>query len=130
MTNTNKHNTHRHHDREKYDSRIKQTRAYILDNNLSGLLNNQKWQKIFEWVERNQTPFTLTTLLNSNEQTCTFIRELENNSILIDDSGQFIDFLEINKLTVSKSLSLTSFLAESSIDYADNDKTTVIIGYR
>lgn len=130
MTQTNKHNTNRHNDREKYDSRIKRARAYIHDNNLSGLLNYQKWYKIFEWLQINQTSFTLTTLLNPNVQTCTFIRELENNSILIDDSGQFIDFLEINKLTIPKTISLTLFLNSTHVEYVDNNNTTEIFGYR
>ncbi len=130
MTQTNKQNTQRQHDLEKYESRIKQTRAYILKNNLGGLLNNHKWREIFEWLEKNQTPFTLTTLLDSTEQTCTFIRELERDSILLDDSGQFIDFLEINKLTVSKSNSLKTFLDKLNVEFADTDKTFVIFCYR
>lgn len=130
MTFTNKHNNHRQDAREKYDSRIKQTRAYIVDNKLSGLLNNQKWQRIFEWLEKNQTAFTLTILLNPDQRTCTFIRELENNSILVDDSEQFVDFLEISKLTISKFTTLTSFLDKSNIKYSENDKTLDIIGYR
>ncbi len=130
MTLTNKHNINKQRDREKHNSRIKQTRKYILDNSLMGLLNNQKWQNVFEWLEGNKIEFKLITLLNPLERNCDFIRELETNSILIDDSGEFIDFLEIKKLTIFKSSSLITFLNESNIEYLDNSEMLDIVGYR
>ncbi len=130
MTRTNKQYSYKHFEHEKYQSRIKQTRAYILNNNLSGLLNNHKWQEIFEYLKFNHVPFTLTTLLNSTEKTCTFIRELENNCILIDDSGQFIDFFEIKTLKTSKHDSLKTFLDKLNIEYIDSDTDVEIICYR
>jgi hypothetical protein len=130
VTVMNKQNNHQQQAREKYESRIKQTRAYILDKNLKGQLNNQKWLAIFEWMEKHPSAFTLTTLLNTDTQHCTFIRELGDNSILIDDPGMFIVFLEIHTLTIPTSDALSIFLDELHVPYAEFDQLIEITGYR
>lgn len=130
MTTTKKNKEFRQFNGEKEVSRIKDTRAYILKNNLTGLMNNHKWREIFEWLEKNQIKFTLTSLLSSTELNCTFIRELEDDCLLIDDSGQFIFFLEINTIILPKSNPTKSFLEEMDIVYLEIDETFSVIGYR
>ncbi len=130
MTTTKKNKEFRQLNGEKVVSRIKDTRAHILKNNLTGLMNNHKWREIFEWLEKNRIKFTLTSLLSSTEYYCTFIRELEDDCLLIDDSGQFINFLEINTIILPKSNSTKSFLEEMDIVYLEIDETFIVIAYR
>lgn len=111
-------------------SRIKQTKRLILEHNFAGLLNNQKWFRIFDWLNMNSIDFHLKTLNSSDKVICKFIRELEKSSILIDDSGNFIEFLEIESITIKKTDKILFLLKELNVDYSACGSCIDINGYR
>ncbi|MGB1248176.1 MAG: hypothetical protein ACPG4Z_04775, partial [Chitinophagales bacterium] len=98
--------------RERRNSRIKETRNFIIENTSSSILNNQKWYKIFDWIEKHSMEFTLKTLLSLDEKKYNFIFELEESSILLNNSGDFFDFLELETLTLKSTLKLKVELQE------------------
>jgi hypothetical protein len=91
-------------------SRIKQTRALIETKGLSGLFNNTKWLEVFEWIDDSRMAFDIKLLSEDNIRHCDFIRELENTSVLIDDTGDFIEFLEIELLKLNETTVWLSIL--------------------
>ncbi len=115
---------------EKRDSRLKLTKQHILSNSLSGILNNQKWQKLFEWLDERRTVFKVTFLLSKVEMSCDWIREIEKTSILLDDSGNFVEFYEINSVKTITSAQLIKFLELNSLDFSETDREIEIYGYR
>ena len=129
MTQTNKANTINERKQEKRLSRLKITKNFILNESLTGLLNNQKWIKIFEVIDINNIDFEIKKLLSENYKPCSFIRELENTSLLIDDSGDFIEFFEIDRLKVKKVNELITLLEEIKAKYTDQNELIEIEGY-
>jgi hypothetical protein len=129
MTQTNKANINFQRKQEKRLSRLKITKNLILNNSFTGLLNNQKWIKIFEVIDINNIDFEIKTLLSENYKTCNFIRELENTSLLIDDSGDFIEFFEIDRLKTKKNNDLITLLDEIKAKYTDQNGLIEIEGY-
>jgi hypothetical protein len=117
-------------EKEKRDSRIKETRNFILKHTSGSLMNNQKWYRVFELVEQNQSEFELKTLLSSDIKISNNILELENNSVLIDNSGNFIDFLELEKLTLKSTSELETQLKELNVDFTEQSDKIEINGYR
>lgn len=83
---------------ERRLSRIKQTRELIQAKGLSGLFNNTKWVEVFEWIDDSRMPFDIKLLSEDKIRHYDFIRELETTSVLIDDTGVFIEFFEIELL--------------------------------
>lgn len=116
--------------KEKRDSRIKETRNFILKHTSGSLMNNQKWYRVFELVEQNHSEFELKTLLSSDIKISNNILELENNSVLIDNSGNFIDFLELEKLTLKSTPELETQLKELNVDFTEQLGKIEINGYR
>ncbi len=106
------------------------TKKFIIDNNATGLLNNHKWYKIFEWLNDSNINFQLKTLLSDKSNKYVQIIELEETSVLIDNSGDFIEFLEIDRLTIKKTNELLDFLNDLNIDYVDQIADIEIDGYR
>ncbi|MEM7162358.1 MAG: DUF6678 family protein, partial [Bacteroidota bacterium] len=92
------------------DSRIKETRNFIRSKSLSSLMNNHKWFQIFELIKEQQTEFELKTVLSSEIRKAHSILELEKSSILIDNSGEFIEFLELDQIIIKNTLELKSEL--------------------
>lgn len=129
MSKTNKSDTYLQREQEKRLSRLKITKNLILDNSFIGLLNNQKWFRIFEVLDAINIEFNVKTLDSENYKTCTSIRELEQNSLLIDDSGNFIEFFEIEKLKFKKINQLITLIGEMKLDYTDIEETIEINGY-
>jgi hypothetical protein len=129
MTQINKSNVYNQREQEKRLSRLKITQHLILNNSFTGLLNNQKWLRIFEVLDINQIEFEIKTLLSENYKKCSFIRELENTSLLIDDTGDFIEFLEIDRLKTRKVNQLTTLMDETKIRYIDRNELVEIEGY-
>ena len=114
---------------EKRLSRIKQTRELIRTKGLSGQLNNTKWRELFDRVEDLRLIFEIKLLSENNLRHCTFIRELENTSILIDDNGDFIEFLEIELVKFKKDNKLTEHLNNLKVEYFDKADDLIIQGY-
>lgn len=129
MTQTNKANINNQREQEKRLSRLKITKNLILNNSFAGLLNNQKWGRIFAVLDFTNTEFEIKTLLSENYRTCSLIRELETTSLLIDDSGDFIEFLEIDRLKTKKVNELITLLDEMKIKYTDRNERIEIEGY-
>ena len=117
-------------EKEKRDSRIKETRNFILKHTSGSLMNNQKWYRVFELVEQNHSEFELKTLLSSDIKISNNILELEKNSVLIDNSGNFIDFLELEKLTLKSTSELETQLKELKVDFTEQSGKIEINGYR
>jgi hypothetical protein len=111
-------------------SRLNQTKQYILSNSISGVLNNQKWHNIFDRLDDNKKEFLIKTLLSGQEKNCKWIRELEKTAILIDDFGDFTEFLEIERLIICKSRELIEFLDSSNIEYYRIEENIEIYGYK
>jgi len=116
--------------KEKRDSRIKGTRNFILKYTTGSLMNNQKWYRIFEWIEQNNSEFELKTLLSSDIKKSNVILELENSSILIDNSGNFIDFLELEQLTLKNTAVLKAQLNKLNVGFIEQSDEIEIKGYR
>ena len=127
---TKKSKTYHLRNKEKRDSRIKETLNFILEKNYGSLLNNQKWFRIFEWIEQNNSEFELKTLLTSDIKKVNDIFELEHNSILIDYSGNFIEFLELEKLILNSRSELKTELKKLNIEFYEELNTIIIEGYR
>ena len=117
-------------EKEKRDSRIKETRNFILKHTSGSLMNNQKWYRVFELVEQNHSEFELKTLLSSDIKISNNILELEKNSVLIDNSGNFIDFLELEKLTLKSTSELETQLKELKVDFTEQSGKIEINGNR
>jgi len=116
--------------KEKRDSRIKETRSLISNKTKGSLMNNQKWNSVFELIESGMTEFKLKTLLNEHSISCDFIRELEGTSILIDNSGNYIEFLEIERLTFNESNELIKELRKLNVEFTSERGELEIHGYR
>ena len=93
-------------------------------------MNNQKWYRIFEWIEQNNSEFELKTLLSSDIKKSNVILELENSSILIDNSGNFIDFLELEQLTLKNTAVLKAQLNKLNVGFIEQSDEIEIKGYR
>lgn len=130
MTQTNRSDIYKQREREKRLSHIKDVKKNISTNFTNGLLNNQKWSKIFEWLDDYSFDFQIKTLLSDDYKTCTFIRELEQTALLINDNGVFIEFLEIEHLKVKKTNELLILLNNLNIEYDDQQEFIEIDGYR
>tara|TARA_X000000950_G_C13545585_1_gene509365 strand:- start:205 stop:594 length:390 start_codon:yes stop_codon:yes gene_type:complete len=112
--------------KEIQDSRIKETRNFIHSKSFSSLMNNYKWYQIFEFIEKNQTEFELKTLLSPEIKKANSIIELEKSSILIDNTGEFFEFLELEQITLKNTLELKSKLYKMNINfYEDLDKIKI-----
>jgi hypothetical protein len=129
MTQTNRINISNHTKQGERFSRLKMTKCLILNNSFTGLLNNQKWLKIFEVISNNNIDFEIKLLVNENYKSYSFIRELENTSFLIDDSSDFIEFFEIDRLKTRKVNALMTLLDEMKISYIDQNEQIEIEGY-
>jgi hypothetical protein len=127
---TNKRALYHVREKEKRDSRIKQTRKFILENTTPSLLNNHKWYKIFELVEQYCSEFELKILLSSELKNSNQIYELEQSSILVDNSGDFIEFLELEELTLENSPELNAELKKLNIEFLEESNKLTIQGYR
>jgi len=127
---TKKRQTYYLRNKEKRDSRIKDTRKFIIEKASSSLLNNQKWYQIFEFIELCRSEFELKTLLSSDLKKASNIFELEQNSLLIDNSGDFIDFLELEKVTLKNTSELTDELKKLNVEFLEKSNRIEIHGYR
>jgi len=116
--------------KEKRDSRIKETRNFILEKTNGSLLNNQKWYRIFEWIEQHQSEFELKTLVSSEYKKADHIFELEKSSILIDNSGDFIEFLELEQLILKNTSELKTELEKLNVEFFEQADFIKINGYR
>ena len=116
--------------KEKRDSQLKQTKSLILKKNYVGLLNNQKWYRVFEWIEQNNSEFELKTLLSSSLKKGTDIFELEQSSILIDNTGNFIEFFELEKIIIHKTPEIKYELNMLNIEFYEELDKIIIQGYR
>ena len=119
-----------HLDLEKRISRIDQTKKLILNKNYSGTLNNQKWIRIFSYLQDNNIKFKIATLTGKQLEV-DFIRELADSSILMDDSGDFIEFLEIDQLIINKKdEGLLIMLHNRNIEYQQEESFILIEAYK
>jgi extradiol dioxygenase family protein len=116
--------------KEELDSRIKETRNFILEKTSGSILNNHKWYRIFEWIEQNNSEFELKTLLSPDIRKSEHILELEQTSILIDNSGNFIEFLELEKVTLKNTPELKNELIKLNVDFYEELNRVEIYGYR
>lgn len=130
MTRTNNANINNHLNQEKRLSRLKITKNLILSDSITGLLNNQKWIKIFEIIDIHRAGFEIKTLLSENYIGCSFIREPEKTSLLIDDSGDFIEFFEIYRLKTKKTNELITLFDKIKVKYIDLNDLIEIEGYK
>lgn len=130
MTRTNNANINNHLNQEKRLSRLKITKNLILSDSITGLLKNQKWIKIFEIIDIHRADFEIKTLLSENYIGCSFIRELEKTSLLIDDSGDFIEFFEIYRLKTKKTNELITLFDKIKVKYIDLNDLIEIEGYK
>jgi len=115
---------------ERRQSRIKQTTELIRTAGLSGLFNNIKWFEIFEWIEESRMVFDIKLLSEDKLRHCDFIRELEDTSVLVDDTGDFIEFLEVELLKLKRDDKLTKHLDNLRVEYVDTNDDLIILGYR
>ncbi len=110
-------------------SRIKRAKDWILLNTTASLMNNQKWYRLFLWLENHRLEFELKTLPEYHKRSCDMIRELETTSILIDAAGDFIEFLEIESIAINKSDELIRALKEQRVEFHDHLLKIEINGY-
>jgi hypothetical protein len=115
---------------QRRQSRIKQTKDLILAERLSGLLNNTKWHEIFEWIEESRTEFEIKLLSETEPLHSDFIRELEDSSVLVDDKGGFVEFLEIESVTIKNDKKSIEYLDNLRVEYTAHADDLTILGYR
>ena len=115
--------------REKRDSRIKEVRNYISNTSLSSLMNNVKWFKVLEEVEFRDVTFKMKLLLNSETIEVNQIFEIEESSILINNNGEFIEFMEIESIEVPRSIEFKSFCNRMKLLYSEKMDHIQINGY-
>ena len=128
--NTKTSEIYRRRRNEQRESRLKQTKDFILMNTTASLMNNHKWQEIFNWIDQHRLQFELKTLLSDQTRSFDRVREIEATSILIDDTGNFIDFLEIEAIIVKKNNEFIRLLDELNIDYHDRSEWIEVKGYQ
>ena len=116
--------------KEKRDSRIKDTRNFIREKTNGSLMNNQKWFRIFELIEQCNSEFEIKTLLSSGIRKADQILELERSSILIDNSGDFIEFLELERLILKNTSELKAELEKLNVEFIERADFVEINGYR
>ena len=129
MTQTKNTNKSNQRQREKRSSKLKSTKRLILNNGLTGLLNNQKWHEIFETIEWQSIPFEVKTLLADDYKSCNDIRELESTSLLMDDSGDFIEFFEIERIRFKRKTELEFLLEELKVNFSVENGWVEVFGY-
>jgi hypothetical protein len=117
-------------EKEIRDSRIKETQNFIRSKSFSTLMNNHKWFRIFELIEEHQAEFELKTLLSAKIRKVKSIIELEKSSILIDNSGEFIEFLELEQITLKNTSELKYRLDKLNADFYEELDAIRIQGYR
>lgn len=130
MSRTNKQLNFTSEQSEKKNSRLKNTQAFIHNNHLSGLLNNHKWQEIFDWIHSQKIPFEYKTLLSADVNACNYILENECYSVLLTYDGNFIDFFEFEFVKFEKAAvkkEIPPILLKLMIDF---DSYYLIQGYR
>ena len=115
--------------KEIRDSRIKETRNFIRSKSFSSLMNNHKWFQIFELIEEQQSEFELKTVRSFEIRKADSILELEKSSILIDNSGEFIEFLELEQITLKNTAELKSELNNLNVDFYEESDKIKIRGY-
>ena len=130
MTASNKDKEFNQRQREKRQSRLKLTKQYIFANSTIGLLNNSKWLHLFEYFDRTHNEFQIKTLMANDLRSCSYIRELESTSVLIDDSGDFIEFLEIDTLRTKSTDDIIKLLDNLNIEYSNYNGFIEVCGYR
>lgn len=127
---TKKSESYQVRDKEKRESRIKETRNLILSKSYSSLMNNQKWYRVFELIEQHYYEFELKTLLSSETKKTDQILELEKSSILIDNSSDFIEFLELEQLILKSTSELKAELEKLNMEFFEQADFIKIYGYR
>lgn len=115
---------------EKRAARIKQAKDLIHQKSKSSLMNNVKWQALFEILGFREVPFHMKRIIGSDLKACSFIRELESSAILIDDSGDFTEFLEIEEVLFAKDPELIPELESIRVFYELRDPQICIPGYQ
>ena len=95
----------------------------------SGLLNNIKWYNLFECVEHYKLEFELV-LTDSKRIISSEIFELEKQSILIDTSGNFIEYKEIQTLIHPITTVFIQDLKSLNIPYYIEENKIFINGYQ
>lgn len=111
------------------ESRIKQTKHFIQENTSASLLNNKKWHSILEKIQEEGQSIKIKTLLSDFSFSCDFIREIELSSALFDDTGNFIEYFEIEYITLKRTDEMLRFLNKLNVNYSDNLDQITIIGY-
>lgn len=117
-------------DEERRQSRIKTTRGLILTRGLSGLLNNTKWFEIFDWIDGPRMEFEIKLLSESSPRQSNSIRELESTAVLVDDDGDFIEFLEIESLSFNINSKSIEYLKTLGVEYYIQADEVAIPGYK
>ena len=110
-------------------SRVKATKKVLDVQGGSAYFNNVKWSQLFELIENINCPFTYKTVLEEGFRSCSFVRELAHSSALLDDTGDFIEFLEIQKLRIGKNEKVVAYLNEKKIFYESIDDDLIIYAY-
>ncbi len=116
--------------KEKRDSRLKETRNLIISKSFSSLMNNQKWYEVFDWIEQHNFQFELKTLLSTEIKKSNQVFELEKSSILIDESGNFIEFFELDQLILKNATELKTELEKMNVEFIEHVNFVEISGYR
>ncbi|QNR23907.1 hypothetical protein [Croceimicrobium hydrocarbonivorans] len=115
---------------EKRAARIKQAKDLIHQKSKSSLMNNVKWHALFEILAFREVPFQLKRINGSDLKACSFIRELESSALLIDDSGDFTEFLEIEEVLFAKDSDLITELESIGVFFEFRDQQICIPGYQ
>lgn len=94
------------------------------------MLKNVKWAKLLEYIEDNNINFALKRLFSEETLNGSILLENENSAILIDTFKNFIEFFEIEFITLPLSNATNNFLLSIGIDYYCINEAYIIHGYR
>lgn len=114
---------------QERNSRIEQTKRYIFEETSTSLLNNKKWHSILDKTQNEGQSCKIKLLLSDRILMCDFIREVEMTSALFDDTGNFVEFLEIEYITINTTENMLSFLNGLKVNFSENLGEITIMGY-
>lgn len=111
------------------ESRINKALKYAAAHNLSSLMNNTKWYKVFEFISYPKTMFEIELLGTGERRRNNWILELEEAMVMVDYGG-FITYAEIHKLYLPVRDDLRGFLEETQLACEEDNEQLVVYGYR
>lgn len=116
-------------EKEKKLAKLEKVKALISHKGYNRILDDQKWFSIFEIIDNKRIVFKIKLIIDSDTFYCDFIRELDKHCVLVDDSGRFIKYFEIEYIGINQDRAMIDFLENQKIEYSFDGRMIKISGY-